>query len=428
MTSSRVSTPMRASAATRRVSAVSGIRSSSASASALSSSAPRRTSSSASATHRPLVAGLELEHLPQRRLVARREERGHGVLLLGGQQAGDELAHVGLGLGADEAVDHLAVLQGVHGRDALHLERRGRLRVRVDVDLGQHDLAAGLVDHLLEDRAERLARAAPLRPQVDHDGHLLGALDHLGGEGGIGDVDRMGGNVPAAVPSPTWGDGPRERMSVMAEDQGRRRPPGHRRGSRRTSPARRARSPSTSSPAATPTSPTGSPTPTAPTSCCAARRSATCSPPPTTWAASTRSSPPSAPPTCRSRRPSASAPTTTVNGAPFYVMDFVDGLVLRDAAAATSITRRRPPQRQRLDRRHAGQDPRRRPRRRRPRRPRQEGGLHRAPAQALVRPVGEVQDPRAAARRRDPRRAARQGPRAGRRPRSSTATTGSTTA
>ena len=51
-----------------------------------------------------------------------------------------------------------------------------------------------------------------------------------------------------------------------------------------------------------------------------------------------------------------------------------------------------------------------------------------AAAQALVRPVGEVEDPRAAAGRRDPRRAARQGPRAGRRPRSSTATTGSTTA
>ena len=52
-----------------------------------------------------------------------------------------------------------------------------------------------------------------------------------------------------------------------------------------------------------------------------------------------------------------------VNGAPFYVMAFVDGLVLRDAAAATSITRRRPPQREPLHRRHDGQDPRRRPRR-----------------------------------------------------------------
>ena len=114
------------------------------------------------------------------------------VVRLGGQQTGDELAHVRLGLGADEAVDHLAVLQGVHRRDALHLERRRRLAVGVDVDLGQDDLAARLVDHLLEDRSERLARAAPLRPEVDHDGYLLRPLHHLGGEGGVGDVDRHG--------------------------------------------------------------------------------------------------------------------------------------------------------------------------------------------------------------------------------------------
>ena len=47
---------------------------------------------------------------------------------------------------------------GVHGGDALHPEGLGDLRVLVDVDLGQHDLAVGLVDHLLEDRAERAAR------------------------------------------------------------------------------------------------------------------------------------------------------------------------------------------------------------------------------------------------------------------------------
>ena len=76
--------------------------------------------------------------------------------------------------------------------------------------------------------------------------------------------------------------------------------------------------------------------------CCAARRSATCSPPPTTWAASTRSSPPSAPPTCPSPRPSGLCTDESVNGAPFYVMDFVDGLVLRDAGAAERHHRRAP--------------------------------------------------------------------------------------
>ena len=50
-------------------------------------------------------------------------------------------------------------------------------------------------------------------------------------------------------------------------------------------------------------------------------------------------------------------------------------------------------QRQPLARRHDGGDPRRRPRRRRARRPRPPRGLHRPPAQALVRPVGPAARP-----------------------------------
>ena len=110
-------------------------------------------------------------------------------LLLGRQQPVDEPLHLVLGVGADEAVDDLAVLQRVHGRDRLHLERLADRRVLVDVDLGQHDLAVGLVDDLLEDRAERPARPAPRRPQVDDDGHRLRPLDDLGLERGIGDID-----------------------------------------------------------------------------------------------------------------------------------------------------------------------------------------------------------------------------------------------
>ena len=52
-----------------------------------------------------------------------------------------------------------------------------------------------------------------------------------------------------------------------------------------------------------------------------------------------------------------------VNGAPFYVMGFVDGLVLRDAGRRHVDHGRRPPEREPLHRRHDGQDPRGRPRR-----------------------------------------------------------------
>ncbi len=103
----------------------------------------------------------------------------------------------------------------------------------------------------------------------------------------------------------------------------------------------------------------------------------------------------------------------SVNGAPFYVMDFVDGLIVRDASVVDELTPRGPPQHRALDRHHPGEDPRRRPRRRRARRPRQEGRLRRPPAEALVRAVGEVEDPRAGRDRRGPRGAAVPHPRPG---------------
>src|SRR3546814_286433 len=86
----------------------------------------------------------------------------------------------------------------------------------VDVDLRQHDLSVGLGDHLLDDRAERLARSAPLGPEVDDDRHGLRALHHIRGEGGIGDVDRHWRRAPAlrCLVAPTY-------------RRGYPRPPGH---------------------------------------------------------------------------------------------------------------------------------------------------------------------------------------------------------
>ena len=90
----------------------------------------------------------------------------------------------------------------------------------------------------------------------------------------------------------------------------------------------------------------------------------------------------------------------SVNGAPFYVMDFVDGTVVRDVSVAEQLSPavRRSASESVIDvlaRIHAvdlaGQ---------RPRRPRSPRGLHRAPAQALVQPVREVQDPRGPRARR----------------------------
>ena len=103
--------------------------------------------------------------------------------------------------------------------------------------------------------------------------------------------------------------------------------------------------------------------------------------------------------------------------------------MLRDAGAAEAAHARGSGARRRVaSSTYARRDPRRRPRRRRPRRPRPQGGLHRPPAQALVRPVRAVEDPRAARRRRGARPPAPQRSPSRGRPPSSTATTGSTTA
>ena len=92
---------------------------------------------------------------------------------------------------AGEAVDHLTVAERVHGRDALDAELLRERLVAVDVDLREHDLAAPALHRGLEHRAERPARTAPCRPEVDDDGDRPGAFDHRGGEVGHLDVDHV---------------------------------------------------------------------------------------------------------------------------------------------------------------------------------------------------------------------------------------------
>ena len=104
----------------------------------------------------------------------------------------------------------------------------------------------------------------------------------------------------------------------------------------------------------------------------------------------------------------------SVNEAPFYVMEFVEGPILRGLAEAEAFP-------EEADRRAIGErvvdtlvaDPRGRPRRGRARRPRPQGGLRRPPAAPLAGPVGEVEDARAGGDRRGPRAPRGADPRAG---------------
>src|SRR5581483_8590244 len=74
-------------------------------------------------------------------------------------------------------------------------------------------------------RTERAARAAPRRPEVDHDGYRARALDDLALEVGIADVDdpRSGGHaaVSAAAPVKTR-PGSRPGATAGGKDAGAR--------------------------------------------------------------------------------------------------------------------------------------------------------------------------------------------------------------
>jgi hypothetical protein len=115
---------------------------------------------------RPRVGGLRATR--RRIRVAGLGAAGADAELLGRtQNLADPLANLSLGQGTQEAVHQLAADNRDDHRNALHLECLAEARIGVHVDLGQDPLAARFSRQLLQHRAELLARAAPLRPQVD---------------------------------------------------------------------------------------------------------------------------------------------------------------------------------------------------------------------------------------------------------------------
>ena len=131
------------------------------------------------------AARLQFGRLAQGELVA----GGEQLVGARGKQRVEELLDLGLRHRADELVDDRAVAKCLYRRDSLHAEARRQRLVGVDVDLGQHHLAAAGGLGRLQRRGQRAARPAPLGPEVDHDRHRARALDHLALESRLADVD-----------------------------------------------------------------------------------------------------------------------------------------------------------------------------------------------------------------------------------------------
>ncbi|EGE57263.1 hypothetical protein RHECNPAF_4460034 [Rhizobium etli CNPAF512] len=79
----------------------------------------------------------------------------------------DELGDLTFRHRAHETVGRAAVDEGDDGGDRLDAKLTGNRGMVVDVHLDQPDSALGLVDNLLQDRCQLLARPAPGRPEID---------------------------------------------------------------------------------------------------------------------------------------------------------------------------------------------------------------------------------------------------------------------
>ena len=100
--------------------------------------------------------------------------RGSGNRAVGGarHERVEEAADLRLRQRADELAHHLAVAEGLHRGDALHLVAAGDAGVLVHVDLDELHLAGALCRDRLEGWTQHAAGAAPGRPEIDHHGQF----------------------------------------------------------------------------------------------------------------------------------------------------------------------------------------------------------------------------------------------------------------
>src|SRR6185437_2072954 len=95
-----------------------------------------------------------------------------------------------LGQGSDLGRRDLTLAEDHHRGDAADAIFLRHMRILVDIDLGDRDLAAHFARKLLERRSDHAAGPAPFRPEIHDHGGLR--IQNIGLEGGIGDLDGFG--------------------------------------------------------------------------------------------------------------------------------------------------------------------------------------------------------------------------------------------
>src|SRR4051812_34390067 len=117
---------------------------------------------------------LEFSRLAQRQLVPGRQK----IVRSRGDELVEEGLYFGGRQGSGELVDDLAVSEDLHGWDSLYPVERRQPLVGVDVHLDQLDLSLSRSGRCLQRRAQRLAGAAPVGPEIDHYRQLVRTLEY----------------------------------------------------------------------------------------------------------------------------------------------------------------------------------------------------------------------------------------------------------
>ncbi len=111
-------------------------------------------------------------------------DSSRAFLPCGAKERLHELAELAFWNRTHEAIDRLAVLESIDGRNGLDAQLLRDLRVFVDIDLDETKRALSLGHEAFEQRAQLFARAAPGRPEINDHGHVHRRVQHVGGETG----------------------------------------------------------------------------------------------------------------------------------------------------------------------------------------------------------------------------------------------------
>jgi hypothetical protein len=104
---------------------------------------------------------------------------------LGGDVTLEDLDDLLFGHGADQLVRNLSALENQQRGNAANAEFGGDIHILIDIELYNLDLAGMFASDFFHRRRKHVAGAAPIRPEIDHDGLGLASFNDVGLEASV---------------------------------------------------------------------------------------------------------------------------------------------------------------------------------------------------------------------------------------------------